>query len=359
MSFQYLPKCKGVVALALSASLLVLSACSDAPKAEVEQAQVQAVKLVETISNPNQTERAFPAEVSAVKTLEVSFEVSGRLIKENLLTGTIVKQGEILAQIDPTPFEQRLRETTARLDQAKRDLARTTSTFEKGLSSQAQLDDAKTAWELAVIARDKAQQDLSYTTLTAPFDAQVSERIVENNSYVRAGETVAKVQDVSRFYFNINVPERLLSSYQKGSPVEASASIVSAPHKQYVLQYVEHATQPDPITQTYKVVFAADGRDSSLTPGARAVVKVTLGNKTVDTGVLVPFTALQGNDTEGFHVWRYNDADSTVNRVNINVLQIEGSYALVNGEIALGERVVAAGGAKMRDGLFVKPYMAE
>jgi RND family efflux transporter MFP subunit len=245
------------------------------------------------------------------------------------------------------------------LDQAKRDLARTTSTFEKGLSSQAQLDDAKTAWELAVIARDKAQQDLSYTTLTAPFDAQVSERIVENNSYVRAGETVAKVQDVSRFYFNINVPERLLSSYQKGSPVEASASIVSAPHKQYVLQYVEHATQPDPITQTYKVVFAADGRDSSLTPGARAVVKVTLGNKTVDTGVLVPFTALQGNDTEGFHVWRYNDADSTVNRVNINVLQIEGSYALVNGEIALGERVVAAGGAKMRDGLIVKPYMAE
>lgn len=344
---------------AIAAVSLFLAACSGEPVEQQKADVIQAVKLAKVSDSPDSTKRTFPAEVSAVKTVDVSFEVSGRLIEENLLTGSLVKKGDLLAKIDPTPFEQRQQEAEARLKQANRDLARTESTFKKGLSSQAQLDNARTTQELAEIALNKANQDLSYTKVAAPFDAQVSERFVENDSYIKAGDMIAKLQDVSKFYFNINVPERLLSRYQEGATVTAEASIISAPHKKYQLEYVEHATQPDPITQTYKVVFAANADNGNLTPGARAVVDVTLGYQSYGDGLLLPFSAVVGNNSEGFHVWKFDPQSSQVKKTQISVLHIESNYALITGDVALGDLVVAAGAAKMRDGLVVKPYQPE
>ncbi|MFC3094442.1 efflux RND transporter periplasmic adaptor subunit [Alteromonas sediminis] len=347
------------VVVAAFTSVLLLSGCGPAPSASETDSSIQAVKLARVVDNVNITSRTFPAEVSAVKTVDASFEVSGRIVYENLVTGQIVKKGEILANIDPTPFEQGVKEARARFDQASRDLTRIQATFKKGLASQAQMDNAITAHELAGIALEKAQQDLSYTTLRAPFDAQVSERLVENNSFVRAGDIIARLQDVSRYYFNVNVPERVLSAHKAGTPVLATASIISAPDKQFSLHYVEHATQPDPITQTYKVVFAADATAADLTPGARATVTVQVNQARFADGVLVPFSAIQGNDGAGFHVWRFNANTSQVNRVKVDVLHIENNFALISGDVSQHDKVVSAGASKMREGLIVKPYTPE
>jgi len=338
---------------------LVLGGCGPAPSASEADTRIQAVKLTQATTGPNESVRTFPAEVSAVKTVDASFEVSGRLITENLITGQVVRKGEVLAKIDPTPFEQVVNEAKARFEQAKRDLTRTEKTFERGLASQAQMDDAITAHELARIALEKAQQDLSYTQLVAPFDAQIAERLVENNSFVRAGDIIARLQDVSRYYFNVNVPERVLTAHKAGTPVIASANIISAPEKQFSLEYVEHATQPDPITQTYKVVFAADAKAANLTPGARATVTVKVSSNRYSDGILVPFSAIQGNAGEGFHLWRFDANTSQVNSVGVEVLHIEKGYALVSGEISEGDSVVSAGASKMREGLVVKPYIPE
>lgn len=350
----------------LMAGLSFLSACSEAPETTVKKEVIQAVKLVAAGDSPDSTLRTFPAEVSAVKTIDVSFEVNGRLQNTNLQTGSRVNQGAVLAQIDPTPFQQSVQEAKARLAQAKRNLDRIESTFEKQLASQSEMDTAKTNYELAEIALQRAEQDLSYTKLVSPFEAQISERLVDNNSYVRAGEIIARLQDVSRFYFNINVPERMLSRYKEGTPVTARAYLISLPEKQFELEYVEHDTQPDPVTQTYKVVFAtqfkkdqATAMQSTLTPGARAVVEVTIGSQTYGDGLLVPFTSLVGNKDSGFHLWRFDEANSQVERVEVQVLHIEDTFALVQGELNKGDRVVAAGATKMRQGLKVKPYQAE
>lgn len=337
-----------------------LYGCGDDDKTEQSESPVvQAVKLVEVLGSPQTDQHSFPAEVSAAKTLDISFEVSGRLIKENLLSGSRVAKGDELARIDPTPFEQRLRETAARLKQANRDLTRVETTYEKGLASQSLYDNAKTTQELAEIEYEKANQDLSYTTLVAPFDATVAERLIENNSYVRAGEVVARIQDISRLFFNIHVSERLLSSHQPNTPVTAVAYIASAPNKRFQLTYVEHDTQPDPITQTYKVVFEGSIKEGTLTPGARAVVDVTIGHQTDDQNVLVPFSSLQGNDTEGFHVWVFDSSTSQVSKTGVNVHRVFGGQALVSGGIEEKNLVVAAGASKMREGLIVRPYIGE
>lgn len=343
----------------LSLVMIALNGCSDSAAVSMPVERVQAVKVVPAQAATQVVSRSFPAEVSAVKTIDLSFEVSGRLIKTNLVTGSSVKHQQVLAKIDPTPFQQREQEAQARLNQAQRDLSRIEMTAKNGLVSQSQLDEAKTQFELSKIALERAQQDLSYTTLLAPFDSQISERFAEQGNFVQAGDLIARIQDVSRYYFNVNVPERLVSQYKQGSLLSTKAHIISAPELRYDLEYVEHATQPDPITQTYKVVFAATVIDTHLTPGARATVTINLKEENPEFALRLPFTALKGNDGEGFHVWKYDQSDSQVKKVKVEVSSINNQFATIRSGITQGDLIVAAGTAKMRDGLIVKPYSTE
>lgn len=343
------------------ASFVLLTACSE-PVSEAQSSNiVQAVKLIKVISPPELTERTFPAEVSAVKTIDVRFEVTGRISELELPTGSKVNKGEILAKIDPSPFERRVKEQSTRLEQSHRELTRVSSMHKKNLVSQSQLDNAKTAYELAEIGLANAKQDLTYTVLRSPFDAQVSERIVENDSYVKAGDIIARLQDVSRFYFNINVPERLLTGYKKDQLTSAQAQILAIPNSSFPLTYVEHSTQADPITQTFKVVFAMDAtEDFSLVPGSRAQVTLVSNSTRFTRGLLVPLSALIGNKSDGFHVWKFNVNSSQVDKVEVSVLHLEGEYVLVtSGKLKIDDLVVAAGSSKMSQGLTVKPYQPE
>lgn len=345
---------------AIFATLTLLAACGEAPQPPQKKQIVQAVKLSQATSPNNLSERRFPAQVSAVKTVDVSFQITGRIQSENLLTGTKVKKGELLAEIDPAPFLRRVKEQQTRLEQAKRDLARITSTFNKGSSSQSQLDNAKTSFELAEIALANAVQDLAYTKVHAPFDAQVSARIVENDSFVRAGDIIAKLQDVSRYYFNVNIPERLVTGYDRSQLKRVEAEISSISNKTFPLSYVEHSTQADPITQTFKVVFAMDAsEDLSLVPGSRATVHLVSDLKPQRDGVLIPVSALLGDNQSGFFVWRFNASSEKVEKAQVQVLHLAARHALVKGEIAIGDSVVSAGATKMSQGLTVKAYQAE
>ncbi|AGP77538.1 multidrug resistance protein [Alteromonas mediterranea 615] len=346
-------------------SVSALTACSsEEPVQEQSQASPRYVKLA-TVSNiPDYDEFTFPAVVSAVKTVDLSFEVSGRLIQTDLVTGSDIEKGKLLATIDRKPFERRVEESKTRLEQAKRELDRIEKMFARKLLAQSALDTAKTSYELAVIDLKNAEQDLSYTQLYAPFDAKVSQRLVENNSFVAAGTPIARLQDVSKIYFNINVPERLLTANIGRGIKQASATLATNRNQWYPVNYVEHSTQPDPVSQTYEVVFAMEPREElPLTPGARAVVKVSLQGSLYPEGFVVPVRSLVGDENSGFAVWVYNDETSSVVKTPVDVKHIENELAIIKGkgqgDISLGLQVVAAGATQMRADMKVLPYQGE
>ena len=340
-------------------SALFLTGCT--PEAEEQQAAApRYVKLAPVTNVPEFSEFTFPAVVSAVKTIDLSFEVSGRLVQMDLVTGSDIKKGKLLATIDPKPFERSVDEKRTRLEQSKRELNRIEKMFAQKLVSQSDLDTAKTAYELAVIELKNAEQDLSYTHLYAPFDAKVSQRLVENNSYVTAGTSIARIQDVSKIYFNINVPERLLTANLSRGIRQASASLTSNPSVWYPVTYVEHNTQPDPVSQTYEVVFAMEPKDDlPLTPGARAIVKVSINGSPYPDGVVVPVQSLVGDKANGFAVWVYDESKQRAHKVNVDVKHIQSNMAIISSTLRVGEKVVAAGATKMRSDIVVLPYEGE
>lgn len=336
---------------------LSLSACSPNKIEQSNPIAPTVVKLSAVTSIDNGNTFRFPATVSAVKTIDVRFEVTGRLVQLDMPTGSIVKAGQLLAMIDPVPFERRVLEKQTKLTQAERELTRVASMFSKSLVSQSNMDDAKTSLELVRIELSDAQQDLSYTKIFAPFNAQISHRYVENNSYISAGESVARLQDVSQMYFHFSVPERIFTANARRAIASAQIALIGASEQWYDVEYVEHAAEPNAISQTYDVVFALAQQDELVaTPGARAIAKVTLLSQANQQGLSVPINALVGDNQTGFYVWRYNADDGSLTQLPVTVASIQDDLAILSHGVVLGDLVVSAGAAKMYDGIIVKPF---
>lgn len=339
------------------AAVFVLQACSESTEVKQEVAPVVVqLSSAQVTSLANNYE--FPAFVSAVKNVDLKFEVSGRLIFENLIEGSKVKKGQILAKIDPKPFQRKVEESRIRHEDAQRNLKRIKDVFEKNVASQRDYDDAKSQFSITKIALENAEQDLSYCTIRAPFDAVVGARYIENDSLIRSGDSLANLQDRSELYFTFEVPERIMTANVGNRDVKASAHIIGQEDNVYDIHYVEHKTTPDPITQTYGVTFALKGEvANAFYPGSRAIVNI-MPNNNSERALLVPLSALVGNSDAGFSVWRLNEQDSKLTQVKVKVSKLHGDYALLSSGIKAGDKVVSAAVSQMREGLLVREYKA-
>ena len=338
-------------------AVFVLQACSESTEVKQEVAPVVVqLSSAQVTSLANNYE--FPAFVSAVKNVDLKFEVSGRLIFENLIEGSQVKKGQILAKIDPKPFQRKVEESRIRHEDAQRNLKRIKDVFEKNVASQRDYDDAKSQFSITKIALENAEQDLSYCTIRAPFDAVVGARYIENDSLIRSGDSLANLQDRSELYFTFEVPERIMTANVGNRDVKASAHIIGQEDNVYDIHYVEHKTTPDPITQTYGVTFALKGEvANAFYPGSRAIVNI-MPNNNSESALLVPLSALVGNSDAGFSVWRLNEQDSKLTQVKVKVSKLHGEYALLSSGIKAGDKVVSAAVGQMREGLLVREYKA-
>ena len=339
-------------------SLIILQGCSE-QKATTEIKKPLVVQLAEVHLTSVSKAYEFPATVSAVKSVDLKFEVSGRLIFEKLIEGSSVSKGQVLAKIDPAPFRRKVEESRIRHEDAIRDLKRIEEVFARNVASQRDLDNAKSKFSITKIALANAEQDLSYTTIKAPFDAIVGSRFIENNSYIRAGDNLANLQDRSQLYFTFDVPERIMTANSGNRNIEATAQIIGHKDQMFNIHYVEHKTTPDPITQTYQITFAIEGEVTNLFyPGSRALVKIK-NKATTTNALLVPINALIGDKTSGFNVWRFDQKSNTVKQLNVNVAQLMGEYAVIEGGLNEGDKVVSAAVNQMREGLVVKEYKAD
>jgi len=342
----------------LIALLLCLQACSESTK-KVKTDSPIAVQMYRADSVNITTAYEFPATVSAVKNVDLKFEISGRLVFANLVEGSMVAKGQVLARIDPTPFERQLVEAKIRFDDAVRDLARIEDVFEKKLVSQHEFDRAKSRYAITKLAFANAEQDLSYCTIKAPFDAIVGERYIENYSYVTVGAALANLQDRSKLYFTFEVPERVMTANAGNRDIKATAYILGQEDDVFDIYYVEHQTTPNSITQTYAVTFAIDGDVSNLFyPGSRASVKIQQNGKQ-QSAILIPVKALMGDKSQGFFVWRFNPSTDDVHAVKVEIASLKGEFAAIVGGINVGDKIVSAAVNQMSEGLKVREYKAD
>lgn len=302
------------------------------------------VELAEVVSE------AMPDELSAVGSLRSNEsvilrpEISGRISRISFRDGTPVARGAVLIEFDAAVQQAELQQAQANLSLAESNFRRTSDLFERRFISQSARDEAVSRREVARAAVQLAEAQLARMRIVAPFAGTVGIRNVSVGDYVKDGEELVNLEDVSVLKLDFRLPEIHHASLRVGQAVEVSSDALPGG----VIAATIDAIDPLVDTQGRAVVMRASlpNADNKLRPGMFARVRVTLDAR--PSVPVVPEEALM--PAAGNRMFVYRVVDGVAHRVEVRTGARRGNRVEIVEGLGLGDVVVSAGQLKLRDG---------
>ncbi|WP_282110820.1 efflux RND transporter periplasmic adaptor subunit [Shewanella algicola] len=333
--------------------------CSQAEKT-VEKDVIRPVKLFEVSESAANQIHKFPAKVAANSRAELSFRVSGQLVKLDLVEGEQVKQGYLLAKLDDRDAKNSLMTSEANYEFLSAEYTRNQAMFSRKLISQAAFDSSKAQLKTAKATLEAAKDQLSYTRLEAPFSGTIAKRMVDNHQIVQANQGILTLQNNHLLDISIQVPEAIVAKYAQkvNHDLKAKVRFSAMNDREFEASFKEYSTQVTPGTQAYEVVFSlAQPQDVRLLPGMSA--ELTISPTTLDQSVftaVVPVTAVDKADTNGqVTVWKFDQQSGVVSPVHVTIGRVSNEGVEVLTGLNKGDFIVAAGVSQLSAGMKVKP----
>jgi HlyD family secretion protein len=236
--------------------------------------------------------------INAVTSVEVGTQVSGIIMKLYADFNSIVKDGQVIAQIDPTFLQQAVKDASANLERvqaqyadAKRILERTKSLFEKDLESQMNYDAAITQFESnsaalkqATATLDRAKINLAYATIYAPISGVVIDR------KVNVGQTVAAsfssptlytiANDLHKMQVQATVDESDIGKINLGQEANFTVDAYADDRFTGTVSQIRLAPVSIQNVVNYTVIIDFNNDQLKLMPGMTANVKILVGSST-------------------------------------------------------------------------------
>ena len=350
--------------LVLVAGMLI--ACGDKPADEVEEV-VRPAKLMTINIDGNGKILEYPGTVSATQSVELGFEVAGKIVELPISDGLAVKKGTLLGKLDESDFLAARELAEANRKAADSAHERAKRIFEQGAGSQAEVDSTLRDIDVAKQELVKAQKALNDTVLKAPFSGQVSRKIADNFQNVQAKQSILLLEDISSLELDVNVPEQDfsrmtpgLSLKQRNERVKPEIQVSSIGNRSFKARLISFETSADPVTRTYHATFAFDNPDDvNVLPGmtAKAVLSIPPdeSSATGDQSLLVPITAVVVETDGSPYVWKYDPDSSQVSKVIVTIGDMNGASIRVLSGLKDGEQIVTAGAAHVHEGMKVRP----
>jgi multidrug efflux system membrane fusion protein len=304
--------------------------------------------------------------VTSLATVTIRSQISGYLMKNDFTEGNEVKKGDLLAEIDPRPYE-------ATLAQAKGQLARDEALLKgaqvdlqryQNLAAQNAVPHQTLDTQVALVAQDQgtveadraavksAEVNLNYTRIVSPVDGRVGLRQVDQGNYVTAGDTngIVVVTQLAPISVLFTVPEDNLQAIAKrlqaGAVLPAAALDRSGANKLADGTLATFDSQIDQTTGTIKLRALFPNEQRALYPNQFVNIRLLLDTH---KDVTTMSTAGIQRGVPGTFVYLINP-DSTVSVRPVQLGITDGDRVEVLSGISPGDRVVIDGADKLRDG---------
>ncbi|HSJ01858.1 MAG: efflux RND transporter periplasmic adaptor subunit [Verrucomicrobium sp.] len=342
------------------------STANKAPDGRGAGSQAALVSTADAVSRDVPVWLSGIGTVQAYNTVTVRPRVSGTLDQVNFSEGGMVKQGDVLAQIDPRPYRSTLAQAQAKkaqdeaqLTNARLELTRVQNLVKNNAVSQQVLDQSQAAMagltaqvQADQAALDAAQLDLDFTTLRAPIAGRTGVRLVDAGNVVTAnqGAGVVVVTQLKPISLVFTLPQQHLPMLRRHMQPGAANLVAQAMNDDGTvldegqLELIDNQIDSATGTLRLKATFAND--KLALWPGQFVSARVLV--ETHKAAVVVPTEAIQpGLDGPFVYVVK---ADSTVEARTLKTgIAFEGT-TIVDEGLKLGDKVVREGQSKLKPG---------
>jgi multidrug efflux system membrane fusion protein len=305
--------------------------------------------------------------VIAYNTVVVHSQIQGQIVSINFTEGQTVHAGDLLAQIDPRPYQAQLDQVTATRDRdqaqltnAKANLARYTQLGDKGWATpqlvetqQAQVAQLQSAIKADEALIEAAKVQLSYTRLTSPVDGVTGIRLVDIGNVIHPTDpnglvVVTQIEPISLIF---TLPETVLPQIQEQQQKTNKPLTVLAYSQDDTIKLDEGtlglvSNQILQTTGSIQLKANFPNKAHRLWPGELVNARLLLDTR--HDGLTVPASVVQQGPT-GAYAYVINP-NNTVEIRPVTVAQMSEGQALINSGLAANEQVVVDGQYKLQSG---------
>ncbi|PRO74995.1 efflux transporter periplasmic adaptor subunit [Alteromonas alba] len=363
-----------LIIISVLASAVLVGCSADKNEQSAPAMRAPTVSVAEVVSLRLSEWDEFSGRLSAPETVTLIPRISGYIERVLFTEGTSVKEGQVLLQIDPAPFQAEVERLQAQLTSAKSrvDLAR--SEFERGKTligqnaiSQEALDNRHAAVQQAdadaaaiKAALKRAELDLSYTRVKAPISGRVSRAQITQGNYVTAGQSeLTHIVSTSKMYAYFNVDEQTYLNYvrdeltesQSGmrQPVSMALAGDTAFGYSGYIDFIDNQVSEQTGSITLRATF--DNPNRNLMPGLYARVRLA-GTPTHD-GILIDEKAI-GTDLNNKFVLVVGEGNIVEYRP-VKLGESLGDLRIVKAGLESGDNIIISGLQRVMPGIQITP----
>ncbi len=354
----------------LAATFLVAACLPEDDAAQDVEAPVRGLKTVLVAESEHSVLRRFPSVLQPSELTTVGFEIGGRLKEIDLKVGQVVKEGEVLAQIDDATLEIQVASAEAAVEQSRvaaensaANLARQEELLTRGVVTKVAVDNAKTdatasaqAFVQAERALDTAKKSARDTNLLAPFDGIISSVDAQSFATVGVGSAIATLYQAGGFEVSFTVNYDTVNRLAIGKP--ATLRLADAPDRTLRGVVTELGASADTVS-SFPVVITLQDAPSDIKSGMAVEVALEF-DIPAELGFTIPISAavVEGNisgtrsptEPAPLKLFVYDPTTETVNKREVMIAGIRENSVLVISGLEAGERVASAGVSFLTDG---------
>jgi membrane fusion protein (multidrug efflux system) len=333
-----------VILVAVAVGGAMLWRYLDTPAAE-DQGRQASVSRVDAVTPQVDTVRDEVTAVGSLKALEaveLTTELSGRVVDARLNAGERVEQGDLLVRLDDRQTAADLQVIESQLADARRQLERASRLRANNSISQAQVDELRTAVDVAVAQRQAARIRLENHRIVAPFSGVIGLSDVSVGAYVTPGTILATLDATERMELNFSVPERFLGQVSLGQIVRGS----SPAYRDDVFEgeLVELGTRVSELSRSLPVRALINNPEGRLRPGQFMSASLTLRER---EALVIPEQAVL---LRGDNKYVFINKDGVARRVSVVLgTRMPGLVEVVRG-VSESDQVIVTGQDRLSSG---------
>ena len=289
----------------------------------------------------------LPGSIEPWTRLELFAEVSGSITEVMVQEGDNVKEGDVLAKIDPRDYEIALKRAKAAHKLAQAEFNRDKAVFSKGVIPAAELDLKETTLQTSKADMENAELMLSRCTITAPMDGVIRRLDAKIGLLLSVGDNVAEMMHLDKVKGVVGIPESDISAIRKLREVELTLKALGEMKIVGKKHFLSPA--PDTAARLYKLELEIDNSQGEILPGM--FIRANVVKKSLDNAVVIPLYSVISRNGEQY-VFIEKDGVAVKKPVRLGIM--ENWMVQVTEGLTGGEKLLIEGHRDVENGQKIK-----